>query len=630
MNMRQKSQLSKSIILIFLALIMGSCTVLSPDHVNSGSQINNNTERATDMNSFVKTSGTQFVVSGKTFYFNGANQYYLFYKSHAMVTEVITDAAALGLTVIRTWGFCDGAPKDNNFGFQQSAGVYDEATFKQMDFTINTCKQYGIRLVIPLVNNWDDMGGMDQYVIWAGASAHDDFYTNVQCRTLYKSYVNYFLNRTNSITGVVYKNDPTIMMWELANEPRCDSDMTGMKLSNWINEMAGYIKSIDQNHLVSIGSEGFFKGVGYGYLYDGSSGCDFVGHNRIQYIDACSAHLYPSSWGISTNDAVNWIIMGATNAHVTVGKPYYLGEFGYPDHTARNQIYQDWYNTLYAYNADGAMFWLLSGHQDDGSLYPDYDGFTVYYPQDTNTCAVISAYSVKANAETGQTPASAASSTAVSSVSSSRSSSSASSAVSSSVISSRSSSSAAISSAVSSSRSSVASSIAVSSSHSSAASSAAVSSSRSSVASSVAVSSSRSSVASSAAVSSSLAASSVAASSVASSTAVSSGSGYAVNYTVNNDWGAGATCTVTIKNNSATALSSWSLVWTFAGNQAITQIWSASQTTSGETVTAVNLSYNGTIGASGGTQSFGFNLSYSGSNAKPASFTLNGSACTLY
>ncbi len=182
--------------------------------------------------------------------------------------------------------------------------------------------------------------------------------------------------------------------------------------------------------------------------------------------------------------------------------------------------------------------------------------------------------------------------------------------------------------------SSVASSAAVSSSRSSAASSTAVSSSRSSVASSTAVSSSRaassaaSSVASSVAVSSSRAAS-VASSVAASSSAASSG-GYAVNYTVNNDWGAGATVTVTMKNNSASALSSWSLVWTYAGNQQITQIWSATQTTSGETVTAVNLSYNGTIGANGGTQSFGFNMSYSGSNAKPTAFTLNGTACTTY
>ncbi len=172
------------------------------------------------------------------------------------------------------------------------------------------------------------------------------------------------------------------------------------------------------------------------------------------------------------------------------------------------------------------------------------------------------------------------------------------------------------------------SSIAVSSSPaSSVASSIAASSSR--AASSIAASSSRSSIASSVAVSSSLAASSVA-SSAASSTASSTSGGYAVNYTVNNDWGAGATVTVTIKNNSATALSSWSLVWTFAGNQQITQIWSATQTTSGATVTVNSLTYNGAIGANGGTQSFGFNLSYSGSNAKPAAFTLNGTACSTY
>ncbi len=140
------------------------------------------------------------------------------------------------------------------------------------------------------------------------------------------------------------------------------------------------------------------------------------------------------------------------------------------------------------------------------------------------------------------------------------------------------------------------------------------SSAASSVASSAAVSSSRSSVASSAA---------------ASSTAASSG-GYAVNYTVNNDWGAGATCTVTVKNNSATAVNGWTLVWTFAGNQTLTQIWNATYTASGATVTVKNASYNNVIGANGGTQAFGFNLSYSGSNAKPTAFTLNGTACSLY
>ncbi len=190
-------------------------------------------------------------------------------------------------------------------------------------------------------------------------------------------------------------------------------------------------------------------------------------------------------------------------------------------------------------------------------------------------------------------------------------------------------SSAASSAAVSSSAS-VASSAAVSSSRSSVASSVAVSSSRSSAASSAAVSSSRSSAASSVAVSSSRAASSAASSAAVSSAASSTAGGYAVNYTVNNDWGAGATCTVTIKNNSAAAVNGWTLVWTYTGNQTLTQIWNAAYTASGETITVTNASFNNVISANGGTQSFGFNLSYSGSNAKPTAFTLNGTACTTY
>ncbi len=177
-------------------------------------------------------------------------------------------------------------------------------------------------------------------------------------------------------------------------------------------------------------------------------------------------------------------------------------------------------------------------------------------------------------------------------------------------------------SAVSSSSVSLSSS-AVSSSRSSTASSAA-SSSRSSAASSV-VSSSRSS-----AVSSVMSSSSSSSASVASSTASSAGGGYAVNYTVNNDWGAGATVSVTIKNNTAAAVNGWTLVWTFAGNQTITQIWNAADTQSGATVTVKNMSYNNVIGANGGTQGFGFNLSYSSANAKPVAFTLNGTSCTLY
>ncbi|MCX7680582.1 MAG: cellulose-binding domain-containing protein, partial [Anaerolineae bacterium] len=96
-----------------------------------------------------------------------------------------------------------------------------------------------------------------------------------------------------------------------------------------------------------------------------------------------------------------------------------------------------------------------------------------------------------------------------------------------------------------------------------------------------------------------------------------------------NDWGTGATVNVTIRNNGTTAINGWTLAWTFPGNQQITNMWNATYTQSGASVTARNMDYNAAIPANGGTVGFGFNLSYSGTNARPTSFTLNGVACTV-
>ncbi|HYH02907.1 MAG TPA: cellulose binding domain-containing protein, partial [Bacillota bacterium] len=95
-----------------------------------------------------------------------------------------------------------------------------------------------------------------------------------------------------------------------------------------------------------------------------------------------------------------------------------------------------------------------------------------------------------------------------------------------------------------------------------------------------------------------------------------------------NDWGNGATVSVTIKNNGTKAINNWKLVWNFTGNQKISNMWNGSFTQSGTKVTVSNLEYNGLI-APNGTVSFGFNISYSGSNNKPTDFTLNGIACEV-
>jgi cellulose 1,4-beta-cellobiosidase len=100
-----------------------------------------------------------------------------------------------------------------------------------------------------------------------------------------------------------------------------------------------------------------------------------------------------------------------------------------------------------------------------------------------------------------------------------------------------------------------------------------------------------------------------------------------VDYKVQNQWSTGFTTAVTVTNNSA-AKSSWSVKWSYAGNQQVTSGWNAKFSQSGTAVTVANESYNGTI-ATGGSVSFGFNGSYSGTNALPTAFTLDGVTCNV-
>lgn len=324
---------------------------------------------------FVRREGARLALDGQSFYFAGANQYYLFYKSRKMIDEVLEDAARMGLTVMRTWAFCEGQYNEG-FCFQPQPRVYDEKTFRNLDYAIYKASTLGIRLILSLVNNWDDFGGMNAYVRWSStARSHDDFYSNPETKALYRDYLNYVLWRTNHITGLRYKDDPTIMMWELANEPRIDRARVH-ELYAWIDEMAAYIKSIDSNHLVTTGSEG-------------DEATDFVATHSSKHIDIASFHLYPDDWGYDDSKTINYIRRQAQSARQRLGKPIFCGEMGRRDRRTRDSKYQSWYNEFAQLAMDGANFWLLSGHQDDGTLYPDYDGFTVYYPENASTVTVI-------------------------------------------------------------------------------------------------------------------------------------------------------------------------------------------------------------------------------------------------
>jgi mannan endo-1,4-beta-mannosidase len=238
---------------------------------------------------------------------------------------------------------------------------------------------------------------MDQYVRWRGGQFHDDFYTDPVIRGWYKDWISHVLNRVNSLTGVAYKDDPTVMAWELANEPRCvgsgvyppSAACAAPTITDWAADISAHIKSVDRNHLVGSGDEGFLctDPTGSDSLYNCGERVDSLALAQLSTIDMMSLHLYPDGWNRDVAWATEWIRKHATLAK-QIGKPSLLGEFGFLDKSTRNPVYQQWTDAAIKSGIDGFLYWILSGIQADGSLYPDYDGFTVYCP--SPVCTTIS------------------------------------------------------------------------------------------------------------------------------------------------------------------------------------------------------------------------------------------------
>ncbi|KNA11219.1 hypothetical protein SOVF_137180 [Spinacia oleracea] len=368
----------------------------------------------------VEKKGNQFIVNGKPFYFNGFNTYWLMVfaadqSTRGKVTEVFQQASSVGLSVCRTWAFNDGQYR----ALQKSPSVYDEDVFKGLDFVVSEAKKYNIRLILSLVNNWNDYGGKPQYAKWgkeAGLNLgdDDDFFSDATLKTYYKNHTKMVLNRVNTFTNVTYKDDPTIFAWELMNEPRCTSDPSGDKLQAWIQEMAAYVKSIDPKHLLEIGLEGFYgtstpdRAQVNPNTYATQVGTDFVRNHQVLGVDFASVHIYADSWiSPSISDAhlqfyQSWLQAHIEDAEKTLGMPVVFSEFGVSaKDPGYNSSFRDTiYNTVYKAllisakkggSGAGSLLWQLF---PEGTEYMN-DGYAVVLTESQSLTDMISLNSAR-------------------------------------------------------------------------------------------------------------------------------------------------------------------------------------------------------------------------------------------
>jgi mannan endo-1,4-beta-mannosidase len=354
-----------------------------------------------------------FLLDGEPFCFAGTNNYYPIYKSRPMVDDLLETTKRLGLGVIRIWAYLDRGSRDGTVRSIDRTGEAEGVYFQywdplqrrpsyndgasgidHLDYVLDKAKRVNVKVILVLTNNWKEFGGMDQYLVWYGLTEHHQFYTNPAVTQAYKDWASHLVNRTNTINGVVYRDDPTIFGWELANEPRCinfgpfdnRSACSTLTINSWADQMTAFIKSIDSNHLVSVGDEGFFaKTTGFGY--DGSEGVDHAALLGLEHVDFGTYHLYPDTWKQSLRWSSRWIEDHIEAARLA-GKPTLLEEYGVVagrdatgtilEASRRSRAYRRWHELIEKRGGNAALFWMLAGYDDEHGKYPDYDHFELY------------------------------------------------------------------------------------------------------------------------------------------------------------------------------------------------------------------------------------------------------------
>ena len=245
-----------------------------------------------------------------------------------------------------------------------------------------------------LTNWWRDTGGVVQYLRWAGIEdAADDkapfginveramlFYTNDTTRRMYRDHVEKIVTRRNTVTGTLYKDDPTIMGYELMNEAQAPTGRRHERRA-WVAEMSAFIRSLDSDHLITPGT------WGYRSAWERR---EWLDEHRLPTVDFVDVHNYPRDDLDSFVDspaALTEFVENRIAAAYSIDKPIVFGEFGMAPEGYKGVSISEWYRAFFEHTArlgaSGAMFWILTPDTERGY------GITYSTPRDEPVRAEI-------------------------------------------------------------------------------------------------------------------------------------------------------------------------------------------------------------------------------------------------
>ena len=402
---------------------------------------------------FVTVEGQKFIFNGKPYHFIGTNFWYGMNLGSAgnggdrdRLIRELDQLKSLGVNNLRIMGASEGPdtePWRMVPSLQPDKGKFNEELLKGLDFLLAEMRKRGMKAVVCLNNFWPWSGGMAQYMAWEKGDTipypppaeggnwatyqtyTSGFYVNTEAKKAYIDFLSLVIRRTNSITRQPYNEDPTIMSWELANEPRGILRISAYR--TWIKETAAFIKNLDKNHLVTIGSEG--------YTPNRLAGTHFRKDHLIENIDYSTIHIWVQNWGWyhpenhgktfekGIKKATKYLKKHLRQAQ-KMNMPMVLEEFGIArdsnDHSseatteARDEYYRQMFEMIYQLAKKdkpiaGANFWAWGGEGrprepkaiwkagDDfiGDPPHEFQGWYSVYDKDESTLDIIKEFAEK-------------------------------------------------------------------------------------------------------------------------------------------------------------------------------------------------------------------------------------------
>lgn len=382
--------------------------------------------------SFIYIENGQFIRNGQPYKYVGANFWYGAILAsegeggnRARLLRELDSLKMIGVDNLRILIGSDGkrgVTAKVEPTLQIEPGVYNDTILAGLDYLLCEMKKRDMLAILYLNNSWEWSGGYSQYLEWAGEGKAlvpsvdgwpsfmnyvKKFSVNKKAQNLFAGYVKDMITRINRYTNISYVDDPTIMSWQIGNEPRAFSGENKEAFAVWMAEVSSLIRMLDQNHLVSTGSEG-------------KHGCegDLALFERIHAdpnIDYMNIHTWPYNWGWAPADSLLEKVETAQlqtkqyiDEHLEIarkyGKPLVLEEFGYPrdgfqfDKAATTQARDTYYKYIFGLITDtashssglaGCNFWAWGGVAEPRHLYwqkgDDYTGDPAQEQQGLNS-----------------------------------------------------------------------------------------------------------------------------------------------------------------------------------------------------------------------------------------------------